>query len=336
MIGMQQSDENQNNFHDVYVAYCDKDLNFAREIINKIENKGLRCYFKDRDERNGYVLENLCQESRNSRLILIIYTEHSIEDCLIKFLTIQSLHYTLDFGKLTLILLLHNIDKKRLPKEVLFVPHVFTSEMNYFETVMEKLTAPKVNIDNLLPVGNISSGLVWSFYYGYLKIILPEIPIKINEWISCNPSKSKYFPRQLYIILPTFGNCYSSLSEVDNNIEFVETFTSVEIDRAGNRNRNYKNTIYKICRPDKEYYFVGEYASPVKTMFEMEKGQIAGLTKSDFFQQVYLFKEKLSQILNHKDCPCHCCTLVIYNNDPLLSDLLGNKIEEDLKAMNTS
>lgn len=104
---------------------------------------------------------------------------------------------------------------------------------------------------------NIFLSIVYLGYILYYQIIynscfvFSEIPIKINEWISCNPSKSKYFPRQLYIILPTFGNCYSSLSEVDNNIEFVETFTSVEIDRAGNRNRNYKNTIYKICGPDK-------------------------------------------------------------------------------------
>ena len=132
-------DVSPDDSRDIYVGYSDKDLDFVLKIVSWIENEGLSCYVKDRDELSGYMLENLCIESRKSHLVLIIYTEHSLKDFLMKFLIIQSLHETLAFGKLSLKLLLHNIEKENLPKEVLFVPHVFTSEKNYFDKLIEKL-----------------------------------------------------------------------------------------------------------------------------------------------------------------------------------------------------
>ncbi|MGH0149594.1 UNVERIFIED_CONTAM: hypothetical protein FKN15_044733 [Acipenser sinensis] len=58
---------------------------------------------------------------------------------------------------------------------------------------------------------NVAHGLAWSFYIGYLKLVLPN-----------------------------------KLEEEDSNIEFLDNLPDIVIDRAGVRRRVYKHSLYAV------------------------------------------------------------------------------------------
>ena len=52
--------------------------------------------------------------------------------------------------------------------------------------------------------------------------------------------------------------------------------------------------------------FVGEFATPLHSLYEMDLGEIAGLSKQQKLHQYMLFCDKLQEILHHgNNRQCH-------------------------------
>nr|AQY10109.1 stimulator of interferon genes [Mylopharyngodon piceus] len=147
---------------------------------------------------------------------------------------------------------------------------------------------------------NVAHGLAWSFYIGYLKFVLPDLQNKINQYSS---TRVKLSSPRLHILLPLNAVVPTKPEEEDTNVVFHENLPELELDIAGVRNRSYKNCVYKINQDNKTFSCVLEYATPLRTLYQMSQESSAGFGERERKQQVLLFYRTLSQILeNSLEC----------------------------------
>jgi transmembrane protein 173 len=129
-------------------------------------------------------------------------------------------------------------------------------------------TLSRVQISSLMENNNrlVANGLAWSYYFGYLRLILPELPERIekSEWKNVLSSK------KLYILMPRDCWAYGKVSDEaeDGRIELPEGgIIEFDVARAGIVKRSYRNNVYKINREDAEpLYVLAEYATPLCSM----------------------------------------------------------------------
>ena len=148
---------------------------------------------------------------------------------------------------------------------------------------------------------NVADGLAWSYYFGYLKMVLPKLHDKINE---STDYRHKIKPKKLFILLPKDCSVRGLIKEADTNVQEVASLEELRINQAGVRNRSYKHTIHKVqVAGGDEHHIVVEYATPLKTLFDMSRDDVGALSREDRDQQVMIFIRKLREILD-KDKEC--------------------------------
>ena len=191
---------------------------------------------------------------------------------------------------------------------------------------------------NEIATKNVADGLAWSFYYGYLKLIVPSIMEVINlseNEVDGLPVRDHINHHKLFIVIPKDCNCASNFAEVDRNIEFVSETHERIISRAGNQRRVYKNSIYKVRSSANEtFYCLMEYATPLLSMFEMQNDARCSFTREDRDNQVVLFYRRLKEILE-KDERCRGkYHLVLTSNARTdLADIMAKEIMKSRSAV---
>ncbi|XP_033227920.1 stimulator of interferon genes protein isoform X2 [Belonocnema kinseyi] len=142
-------------------------------------------------------------------------------------------------------------------------------------------------IENMNRLGGLDYGsaMACSYFYGYLKIILPAdgkenkgLLGRIEEFED-NELKNQTFPvKKLFILIPASFYIPPNLKEISN--EWLEPIPQklsyISIDRAGVARRPYKNTAYKIHpggygSGKAPIYVVTEGATPMMTFFEAQQ-----------------------------------------------------------------
>ncbi|XP_062985775.1 stimulator of interferon genes protein [Elgaria multicarinata webbii] len=179
---------------------------------------------------------------------------------------------------------------------------------------------------------NVAQGLAWSYYIGYLKVILPSLKDLISDF---NRSHGELLTCKktwkLHILIPLSCDVYDDLQKVDSHIQFINNLPELRVDRAGVKQRSYKNSVYGILGEDQKMnYCVLEYATPLKSLYAMSQDENAGFSSQDRLEQAKLFCRTLEEILQKsKECS-DCYRLIVYddseNNDThcLSKALLGH------------
>ncbi|KAL7858591.1 hypothetical protein AOLI_G00186930 [Acnodon oligacanthus] len=128
---------------------------------------------------------------------------------------------------------------------------------------------------------NVAHGLAWSFYVGYLKLVLPELEKQVRKHYS--ETGEVLSSIRLHILLPLSAAATTKLEEVDRNVLFHKNLPELQLDRAGVRGRVYKHSIYKITHQNKETSRVAEphYLSQelIKTLQQQEQEIPMDLTR---------------------------------------------------------
>ncbi|XP_074613458.1 stimulator of interferon genes protein 2-like [Acropora palmata] len=177
---------------------------------------------------------------------------------------------------------------------------------------------------------NVADGLAWSYYFGYLKLVLPKLDEQIGKSEDYRYEVSR---RKLYILLPK--NCYTfeTIDKADPRVTIAGNLEPYEMNRAGILKRVYRHTVHKIemLRPDgsvDKYHLVLEYATPLMSLYDMSVNTEAGLSREERDEQVVLFIRKLKEILDK--CP-ECKNkyeLVPIGDNNQIADVLVQKIKD--------
>ncbi|XP_064222445.1 stimulator of interferon genes protein isoform X5 [Aotus nancymaae] len=94
---------------------------------------------------------------------------------------------------------------------------------------------------------NVAHGLAWSYYIGYLRLILPGFQARIRTYNQHNNNVLRGPASQrLYILFPLDCGVPDDLSTADPNIRFLDKLPQQTIDRAGIKGRVYTNSIYEL------------------------------------------------------------------------------------------
>ncbi|CAB3252865.1 unnamed protein product [Arctia plantaginis] len=190
-------------------------------------------------------------------------------------------------------------------------------------------------------------GMACSFIEGYLvHVVLPDggtikgLQDKIRAFEANN---GVIFPvKRLFIIVTKSMHCPPDLKEFNdksdredvNRLEACLPLEEVIKDVAGVKNRNYKNSAYKIMRPNKKpVYIAAECATPLHTLYRVMKNRhlyeaIADVKVEDIVSD---FVGTLRTVLAKSPEFKKTCELVCFDDtdeNSNLSDVLLDKIRE--------
>ncbi|XP_054841324.1 stimulator of interferon genes protein [Eublepharis macularius] len=184
---------------------------------------------------------------------------------------------------------------------------------------------------------NVAHGLAWSYYIGYLKIVLPRLKDSISVFNENNRFLLKCKKTwKLHILLPLNCEVYDSLWRADSRIQFINNLPELNVDRAGIKRRTYKNSIYGISDEDQKTHFcVVEYATPLQSLYAMSQDENAAFSRQARLEQAKLFCRTLEEILE-KSKECSGCYQLIVYNDSEENDkhFLSKEILRHLKQQN--
>ncbi|XP_062608695.1 stimulator of interferon genes protein-like, partial [Saccostrea cucullata] len=217
--------------------------------------------------------------------------------------------------------------------------HLLTVRLSEnFENIHDIIQAIKnsdYTWESLLPVGNLAHGFAWGYYFGYLKIILPNLNARAREWRNENGKDGKMSDK-LFLLFPRSCRCGDSLSDEYPLIEHVGHLPVITKNRAGTVARQYRNSIYSV-KDDKgvEYYFVGEYVTVIHTMYEMEQNAKTGLQTGEKYIQAMRFYLAIKDILD-KDPECSKNYKIIFyddksNSSEKIPQLICREIKKQIK-----
>ena len=185
--------------------------------------------------------------------------------------------------------------------------------------VLEAKVPSKVEISQLNEQENkyVADGLAWSFYFGYLKLILPNFKQMIADAI--NPEyhlanqdyRDLLSSEKLFVLIPKNCMCPQKIAEGNPNMKVMGPMPSQRKTRGGVQEREYKNTLYEVTSGERKVYVMLEMATPILAMHEMSLHSDAVFSREDRDEQVVQFYNKLKAILD-ADVQCkHNVQLVI-------------------------
>ncbi|XP_076206104.1 stimulator of interferon genes protein [Aptenodytes patagonicus] len=152
---------------------------------------------------------------------------------------------------------------------------------------------------------NVAHGLAWSYYIGYLKIVLPRVKKSMEEFSRANPNVLACRETwKLHILVPLSCDVYDDLEKADSNIRYLTDLTETTLTRAGTKRRVYKHSLYAIRDEDnKLWHCAVEYATPLQSLYAMSQDECAALSREDRLEQAKLFYRTLEEILKgSKEC----------------------------------
>ena len=170
---------------------------------------------------------------------------------------------------------------------IFFSLNCFLAPQLLFLVGLRELSNVEVSQINERENKNVADGLAWSYYFGYLKLVLPHLEGQIGK----SDYKYKITKKKLFILLPKNCYTYDKIVDADSRITVAGNLDSYDINRGGISKRSYKHTVHRIemPRPDgevDEYHVVLEYATPLMSLYDMSEHSECGLSREGRDEQV--------------------------------------------------
>lgn len=209
----------------------------------------------------------------------------------------------------------------------LFALNIGVVPLSLFIIGLRELSPVEVSELNERENKNVADGLAWSYYYGYLKLVLPHLEQQINK-----SEKHRYSinVQKVFILVPK--NCNfppnGKITAEDDRIKLDGSLEPLKISRGGIHERLYKHSVHRIDMPNKEpYYCIAEYATPLLTLFDMSNNPEAALKRDEKDHQCMVFIRKLNEILERDpECRGKCELVAMSGDETKIADILVEHI----------
>ena len=170
---------------------------------------------------------------------------------------------------------------------ILFSLNCFLAPQLSFLVGLREPSSAEVSQINERENKNVADGLAWSYYFGYLKMVLPKLVDNIGQ------SNFRYdiTEKRLFILIPKNCFTYNEIKNADGRIKSAGNLEPYETHRGGISKRRYLHTVHRIemPRPDGEvdkYYVVLECATPLMSLYDMSQHSECGLSRQERDEQV--------------------------------------------------
>ena len=176
---------------------------------------------------------------------------------------------------------------------ILFSLNSFLVPLLSFLVGFRELSIVEVSQINETENKNVADGLAWGYYFGYLKLVLPELENQISK---SEDYRFKIAKKKLFILLPKSCYTHETIDKADPRVICDGNLPAYELNRGGILKRVYMHTVHRIemPRPDGDveepYYIILEYASTLMSLYDMSQNDEAGLSREQRDEQVFLNK----------------------------------------------
>eukprot|EP00794_Sanderia_malayensis_P011345 gene11344-12528_t len=212
---------------------------------------------------------------------------------------------------------------------ILFLP-LFT-----FSIGLQKPSEVELSTINESNNKNVADGLAWSYYFGYLKIVLPNLDSTLCKTCKLHEGKplNEYIKDdKIFIVIPKNCFCYESFTQADDRIKFIDNTNPIEENRGGVQRRIYKNSVYRITANGEEFYCLMEYATPLMSLYDMADNPESGLSREERDNQTVLFFKKLSKILENDPRCKKKYHIVLTSDTENLANIMVREIKHSRNA----
>ncbi|CAL1676652.1 unnamed protein product [Lasius platythorax] len=186
---------------------------------------------------------------------------------------------------------------------------------------------PTLDLDAMKGL-DYGTGMAYSYYYGYLRLILPNPGTTYSKGIrekieNFEDKHNVTFPvHKLFILIPSSGYIPPNLKEASEQwMESAKELEEEKRDRAGTIGRTYRNNAYKIYSNGRNsgaspVYVVVEGATPLLTFYEVQKhSHPESIAYRQYRNEITMrFYQKLREILQSEPDTRNLCELIYYND----------------------
>ncbi|XP_043252524.1 stimulator of interferon genes protein [Colletes gigas] len=224
------------------------------------------------------------------------------------------------------------------------VPWIFLS---WTFTKMVDLNNPDNEYSAINSMQGLDYGtaMAYSYYYGYLKLVLPSTGTQSKGLIEKienieDQHNITIAVHKLLILIPSSLYIPPDLKDISNR--WMESAIDLEAeirDRAGTKRRQYHNNVYKIYFNGERFtseplYVIVEGATPLLTFFEVQKHNHpeTKLYRKFYKNIVKNFHDKLKELLDNDPECSELCELIYYddyddkNNKVNVAKIIWNRI----------
>ncbi|OWF52650.1 uncharacterized protein LOC110447478 isoform X2 [Mizuhopecten yessoensis] len=342
---------------DACLLYSSDDKKTAFKIRDHLQQQNFKVTVARPGVQGDPIIE-VQERVLEARWVVMVVSQNTLRsvDWLGTFLS-ETLSLSSDNKALRVLPVLLDVCGTSIPHFIRWVTYIDKrQEENYLERISEAVAGRCVTLQSSIPIGDVAFGLAWAFHVNYLRHVLPDLKERIEKSLkskelkvvmSQEPYKQTHVSSTLYQIIPRSCCCTSTLTEKkrvgiseqekDNVARIKGPFTvhPIRKDIAGTIGRVFPCKMYKIESERSDYYFCGEFVTPVKTLKEMNQSMIAGLSNQQMYSQSQQFKTQLEAILKSQaTLPAYRdkCRVIEYDDkQEELSDVMMNAINAELR-----
>ncbi|KAI0216161.1 hypothetical protein LSAT2_031799 [Lamellibrachia satsuma] len=160
----------------------------SRSLYTALTDKGFKCCHADINFTPGIpIVTNIIMAVNASRRVIAIVSPEFLKSDWCLFETISTLNESNDRGRQVMIPVLYNMDPELLPAYMKSMTYLENTDKNFMVKLTRAISL-HVPLAASIPAGNVAHGLAWSYFYGFLNLVLPNLDERVK--------KSKYWSHQ--------------------------------------------------------------------------------------------------------------------------------------------
>ncbi|KAK3093166.1 hypothetical protein FSP39_012124 [Pinctada imbricata] len=299
--------------NDVCLIHSEHDDGFANHVRHILEEddkgKKLRVSVAKLPGEAAFAVEDRIREAR---WVILFVSKFAMRDAnYIPVWLAELFSLSVEERRLRVIPFLVDVEPTDVPNFISSVTYI-KKDTVYKERLLHAVRGRDITMESQLPVGDIASGFAWAFFVNYLRHVLPQIKERGQRKLREMNLKENdvHFVSVVLELIPKSLLCKDQLTQVHSeiyNIEGVGTVVPIETNVAG-IGRVFNSNMYRITgkRPDvleKDVLFMGEYATPIRTLKLMCHSMVAGLPEKQAKKQAKAFCDLLKHILRSESVP---------------------------------
>lgn len=231
-----------------------------------------------------------------------------------------------------------NSEEERETPRTTIIFHMLVSIVTHCVLFLLEFHAPsKADISEISETKNlnVAHGLAWSYYFGYLKIVLPELDVKLAQYTRAGRTFTAS-TQKLFILLPLSCHVTNTFTEQDQHISVDGNLPEIQQNRGGVSMRSFKHTVHRVLdAQNAEHYIVMEFATPLRSLLDISNQTHTGFSADDRLEQAKLFYRTLKDIIQSDIDIRNKVQLVLYDDtaDAKKPHFLSEKILKYVSPM---
>lgn len=269
-----------------------------------LEDKKIRCSIARPPIDESAVVEERVKEAR---WVCCLISNNTIKKKrFIEFWLAALLNKCIEKNHLKIVILLKDVDSSYIPNFIQWVTYIdITNEPSFEERIFEIIKGDVISLKSQVPVGDVAFGLAWAFHVNYLRHVLPDFNERLqlrmvqDDIRKLTASREFKVSKHLLELVPKSCNFKPSLHDVDERILPLGEIKPIEKQMNATR-KVFSCKLYRIQGETCDYYFAGEMLTPINALSQMHNSMIAGLSKSQMYEQRDQLVEQITAILQSK------------------------------------